>query len=447
MKKVLCLFVLVMACGDGGKSGGLFDPKPECTGEAIEPYAGTFPQVISQLAIGSAADGIDLDRDGQPDNKLAAAAAIAKDAIAAALKDYSIMIPLEFFDMPTVEPDSCVKFAVYIGAFARDRDGDGVRPGIENGDCNDNDAAIHPGQAEVPGDGRDNDCDGLADEDSLNTANATDAADMDGDGISVANGDCDDHNASVKPGASEVCNDGLDNDCDGVADRSVDTSGNVTACNPFDPAMPQDIPIDPISFGNDGAPEIAFTSGAIGDGNRLEAGPSLFQVSIPLTEAVSLDLQLTGATIQGDVQADGTIQNGKLGGVIDAQTAQGIKGISVPQVLLPEDSLLDVVFANLLAPLLGLPAAPAAVVAKYPNCRTPDIDVDGDGLEAFCDSTPGDSQRKVDVCIDGDGTEIFDTPEMDCTEAMKDGQRRFVDGISVAVTFSTTRAKSLIPPK
>jgi len=50
--------------------------------------------------------------------------------------------------------------------------------------------------------------------------------DMDGDGWSVANGDCDDANDDVFPGAEEACND-LDDNCNGVADEGFeDTDGD-----------------------------------------------------------------------------------------------------------------------------------------------------------------------------------------------------------------------------
>lgn len=42
--------------------------------------------------------------------------------------------------------------------------------------------------------------------------------DLDGDGWSAEAGDCNDEDAAVFPGAEEVC-DGIDNNCDGVADE------------------------------------------------------------------------------------------------------------------------------------------------------------------------------------------------------------------------------------
>ena len=236
MKKLVLCSLFVAACGgdDGGSNAGsLFEPKPECTGAAVETYAGTFPQVISTLAIGSVEDGFDLNKDGKPDNKLAAVSSLAQSSIDDSFKNYDILIPIEYFDFATVAADECVKFSIYLAKYVTDTDADGKKAYVEKGDCNDHDATIRPGMPELPGNFKDDDCDRLADEDAQNVA-STDPMDRDGDGVSVMAGDCDDTNAMVKPGLAEMCTDGFDNDCDGVADRSVDAMGTPTACSPYD---------------------------------------------------------------------------------------------------------------------------------------------------------------------------------------------------------------------
>lgn len=442
------------ACGGGDEGANPFEPKPECQGASIAALMGSQPQVMSKLAIGAREDGFDFNNDGEPDNKLAAAGTIAKSAIDEALANYEIIIPIEFFDLDAAAADSCVKFAVYLGAYVHDSDGDGDEPYREGGDCNDKDAAI-PG-AEIGSNRKDDDCDGLADEDANNVP-SNNPQDLDGDGQSLADGDCDDTNNMVKKGMAEVCGDGLDNDCDGVADRTGGATS--TACSPFDPAHPQDVPLDPLSF-VEGAPAIVFNNGSIEEVEgalRLHAGPSLFSVSVPVTDGIKLDLRITGAIIEGDVVKQGdaiVIKNGRLGGVIDAVTADTIRGLEVDEIgLTPENSLLDAIFANLLGPVLALPKAKSDIIVKYPNCRTPDIDVDRDGLESFCDSDIATEPSAVDVCIDGNGTEYTDVLDaagkvvMNCTEAMNGDKRRFVDGISVALTFETSPVKSLQPPR
>ena len=72
---------------------------------------------------------------------------------------------------------------------AVDDDGDGYTE--LDGDCNDADASIAPGQSESA-DGVDQDCDGTVDE-------GTAAYDDDGDGYTENGGDCDDADADIYP--------------------------------------------------------------------------------------------------------------------------------------------------------------------------------------------------------------------------------------------------------
>ena len=96
--------------------------------------------------------------------------------------------------------------ATWVGV---DGDGDGFT--ILDGDCHDQDAGANPDAEEIPGNGLDDDCDGLVDD-------GEDTADSDADGFSIADGDCDDTRETVFPGNAEA-KDSLDNDCDGEADE------------------------------------------------------------------------------------------------------------------------------------------------------------------------------------------------------------------------------------
>ena len=139
-----------------------------------------------------------------------------------------------------------------IGSRYQDQDGDGFGAGsplagcdapdstglaATDGDCDDRDADVYPGAIEVCN-SVDDDCNGQVDE----------GFDQDQDGYrncgEIQENDCDDTDPTVHPGADETC-DGVDNDCDGDIDEDLtvtffrdndadgfgDDSTTITACS------------------------------------------------------------------------------------------------------------------------------------------------------------------------------------------------------------------------
>ncbi len=112
-------------------------------------------------------------------------------------------------------------------------------PASKAGDCDDGNAAVHPGAAEVCN-GADDNCDGAtdpvgatgcasyyvdADKDSYgSTATAICLCVPDGGHTASAGGDCNDADAAIHPGVTEVCN-GVDDNCNGLVDEA-----NATGC-------------------------------------------------------------------------------------------------------------------------------------------------------------------------------------------------------------------------
>ncbi len=98
--------------------------------------------------------------------------------------------------------------------FDTDKDGyDGKTSDCSTGsDCNDANANINPGKIDTQCDGIDNDCSGG----DYCPCNNPSYADADGDGYKdpiCGGNDCNDYNAAINPGATDICENGIDENC------------------------------------------------------------------------------------------------------------------------------------------------------------------------------------------------------------------------------------------
>ena len=185
-----------------------------------------------------------------------------------------------------------------------DADGDGwvpeawlTDPETQDADCNDADSAINPGATEIWYDGVDQDCaadfdfdadaDGFVQED--HAAEVT-AEVVELYGISDAAVDCDDANADVFPGATELLFDTVDDDCDGSPDTFVlEPLDGFTWTGPHDPRFDENSSSVYLAVSAD---EVQFTSpGASTETHLYESILALAWSSIELEAGLDSVIQ------------------------------------------------------------------------------------------------------------------------------------------------------------
>jgi hypothetical protein len=296
--------------------------------------------------------------------------------------------------------------SIYSPTWYRDADSDGYgdagdsveaceAPGgyvADGSDCDDEDASANPAGTEACG-GGDEDCDGAVDEAGA-SGEATWYADGDGDGYGdsevavtaceapaesvAAGGDCDDADDLVHPGATEVCGNAVDDDCDGGAGRCT-FEGNVAAVD-AEAVLSEETGGDDLiavaSAGDvdgDGYPEVivaassedtaAVNAGAV----YLAWGPLSGSLSLgddavtKLTGESSAGGTLTAVAGVGDVNSDGYADF--MAGAYGSASAYLVYGPAVTNGSLAD---ADVVFSG--APFVGSSVAGGA-------------DLDGDGVD------------------------------------------------------------------
>ncbi|MBM4367335.1 MAG: FG-GAP repeat protein [Deltaproteobacteria bacterium] len=218
-------------------------------------------------------------------------------------------------------------------------------------DCDDSDPGASPAHSERCDD-VDNDCDGDVDELGA-VAESTWYQDADGDGhgdrastteacnlpagYAESRDDCDDADAGAFPGNTEVCGDGVDNDCDGVSDlcgpwgeRDIDAAdAQMYGESPGDDAGRAVAFVGDLDA--DGADEIAV-GGPLNDDEGTSAGVAWI-LSAPTAETLLEDaparlLGETGDDYAGwSIAAAGDVDGDGFGDVILGAYSDGIAGV------------------------------------------------------------------------------------------------------------------------
>lgn len=296
----------------------------DCGGAALLPRRGV-PLVVSSFRVLYRHEGIDLNGDLLPDNRLSELAD-SNPRLTVALRDGTLAIALELFDRGG-DPDPCVKLALY--------------------------------------------------------------------GAACAAPPCD--------------------FTDGILDRVSLDAASIVAGVPV--SRLRDLRADP-------------------DGIVRLTGPGYLELSFPFVNSIfdtvsGFVFPLSTSHVAGVLTPAGA-QTLHLAGVLQAfRLGQLPAPVSEELGTEPGDSELDAIFANHFGSQLGL-------LTNAQGCRRADIDMDGDGLEAFCDDDEHDGVHRVSRCIDGSGVELQDGDNgvADCSQAMKHGRPRFVDGISAQLELS-----------
>jgi len=184
----------------------------------------------------------------------------------------------------------------------------------QGGDCNDEDAAINPGAVDIPNNDIDEDCDGVI----L-------IIDVDNDGVN-SDEDCDDDNPDIFPGNSETPYNGLDDDCDPTTlDDDLDQDGflMVDDCDDNNELInpdAEDIPNNGIDEDCDGMDFISAVSETDESFLKIFPNPASEYVTLQATGLVKTKLDIEVYNSLGQKVSESYINQGSTIAIIDVRT-------------------------------------------------------------------------------------------------------------------------------
>ncbi len=180
-----------------------------------------------------------------------------------------------------------------------DNDSDGY---TENqGDCDDSNNTVYPGAAEICGDGIDQDCNGS----DLACTPDPDDVDNDGDGITENQGDCNDADASIHPGAIEICGDGIDQDCNG-SDLACIEDGDDDGIPDGDDNCPDTSNPDQTDTDDDGIGDACDDDSYLIESNDISCKPRIWDLTGSYTdESSGLDVAFISQDAKGKISGSG----------------------------------------------------------------------------------------------------------------------------------------------
>jgi hypothetical protein len=303
-----------------------------------------------------------------------------------------------------------------------------------SGDCDDVVPTTHPGAAEIAGDNVDQSCDGYescyydADRDGFRSEVTFVSPDADcldvGEAGSAVSVDCDDTEEAVKPGATELPGDDLDQDCDGgdlcYADADADgfRTDTTVASDDLDCADPGE----------------AAASVAAGD---CDDGDAAYHPTAPEDDCTDPnDYDCDGSTLYADLDDDGTAA------CVDCDDADpAVAAESVFYTDADGDG-----FGDASSPVSAC-EVPSGAAAQSGDCDEADPAVNPGAAEIVADGLDQDCDAKelcfLDADADGwrpDASSTVGSDDVDCDdpgEANGDaGTRDCDDGAADAYPFA-----------